>query len=148
LLYIAENIKSNIRELEGALIRVIAYASLLGREISISSVKEVLQESENKKISEISIDKIQRVVAEYFVVGANSMRAKKRTKQLAFPRQVAMYLARELTKTPLTEIGGFFGGRDHTTILHACNKVGKEMENNPQFKQIIENLINQIKSGS
>ena len=146
LSYIATNIKSNIRELEGALIRVIAYASLVGCEISVDSVKEVLQESDNKKILEISIDKIQRVVAEYFTIGASSMRAKKRTRQLAFPRQIAMYLARELTKTPLTEIGGFFGGRDHTTILHACNKIEKEMEINTHFKQMVENLATQIKS--
>jgi chromosomal replication initiator protein len=112
----------------------------------VDSVKEVLQESDNKKILEISIDKIQRVVAEYFTIGASSMRAKKRTRQLAFPRQIAMYLARELTKTPLTEIGGFFGGRDHTTILHACNKIEKEMEINTHFKQMVENLATQIKS--
>ena len=145
LLYIAETIKTNIRELEGALIRVIAYSSLMGRPISAESVKEVLQETETRRGFDVTIDKIQRVVAEYFSIGANTMRIKKRTKQLAFPRQIAMYLARELTKTPLTEIGGFFGGRDHTTVLHACNKIESTMADNTQLTQIIDNLIKQIR---
>ena len=145
LLYIAEKIKTNIRELEGALIRVIAYSSLMGQPVSAESAKEVLQEAETKQGLNVTVDKIQRVVAEYFNIGTNTMRIKKRTKLLAFPRQIAMYLARELTKTPLTEIGGFFGGRDHTTVLHACNKIELAMVDNTQLTQIIDNLIKQIR---
>jgi len=147
LLYIAENIKTNIRELEGALIRVIAYSSLMGQPVNMGSVKDVLQEVEVKRGLDITVDKIQRIVADYFSVGANTMRIKKRTRLLAFPRQIAMYLARELTKSPLTEIGGFFGGRDHTTVLHACNKIESAMVNNTQLTQIVDNLIKQIRCG-
>jgi chromosomal replication initiator protein len=146
LFYIAEKIKTNIRELEGALIRVIAYSSLMGRAVNMESVKEVLQETEGREELNITIDKIQRIVAGYFNISTTAMRIKKRTKHLAFPRQVAMYLARELTRSPLTEIGGFFGGRDHTTVLHACNKIESAMTENTQLTQIIENLIKHIKN--
>jgi chromosomal replication initiator protein len=146
LIYIAETIKTNIRELEGALIRVIAYASLIGKPINKESASEVLREAESKKTSEIDINTIQNVVAGYFKISTSAMRIKKRTKQLSFPRQIAMYLARELTKTPLAEIGGFFGGRDHTTVLHACNKIETELKNNTQLTGVVENIITQINS--
>jgi chromosomal replication initiator protein len=146
LLYIAEKIKTNIRELEGALIRVIAYASLMGNAISVDSAKEVLQESAAAKVSEATVDKIQRVVAGYFSISTHAMRIKKRTKNLAFPRQIAMYLSRELTNRPLVEIGGCFGGRDHTTVLHACNKIESSILGNSQLQQIINKLTTQITS--
>jgi chromosomal replication initiator protein len=146
LLYIAETIKTNIRELEGALIRVIAYASLVGRTINVDSAKDVLREVAAKKDGEVTVDKIQRVVAEYFNVSTHTMRIKKRTKQLVFPRQIAMYLSRELTSTALAEIGGLFGGRDHTTVLHACGKIESAAAGNTQLTQTINNLITQIKS--
>jgi chromosomal replication initiator protein len=146
LLYIAETIKTNIRELEGALIRVIAYASLVGRAINVASAKDVLKEVSVKKSGDVTVDKIQRVVAEYFNISTHTMRIKKRTKQLAFPRQIAMYLSRELTSAPLTEIGGFFGGRDHTTVLHACDKIESSAAGNAQLTQTINSLITQIRS--
>jgi len=146
LMYIAERVKTNIRELEGALIRVVAYASLAGHPVTIASAQEVLKESEAACNAEVSVHKIQGVVSEFFGIAQNMMRAKKRTKQVSFPRQVAMYLSRELTKTPLTEIGGFFGGRDHTTVLHACGKIETCLENDPQLKKIIENLVTQLKA--
>lgn len=146
--YIAENITSNIRELEGALIRVIAYSSLMNHRVDMSVVKDVLQETANNAAVDISVERIQRVVAEYFNVSNNDMRAKKRTKKVAYPRQVAMFLSRELTKLPLTEIGGLFGGRDHSTVIHACEKIENDIKKNPHFMSVVKNITNQIKSNS
>jgi len=146
LYFIAERIKSNIRELEGALIRIIAYSSLIGCKIDISVAKEVLKEAEEEALAEISVERIQKVVAGYFGVGANDMHTKKRTKKVVYPRQIAMYLSRELTKLPLVEIGGLFGGRDHTTVIHACGKIEEDIKKNPHIKGVVDNIITKIKT--
>jgi chromosomal replication initiator protein len=145
LFCIAETIKTNIRELEGALIRVIAYASLVGRVVDAQAVKEVLRDVETRRSEEINVEKVQNIVAQYFGLSRSNMRAKKRTQKIAYPRQIAMYLTRELTKAPLAEIGGMFGGRDHTTVMHACNKIEKDLDNNPQLQQTINEIITQLK---
>lgn len=146
LFFIADSIKSNIRELEGALIRVMAYSSLLGRKIDLDVAREVLKEVGDEKRIYISVELIQRVVAECFGISSNEMRIKKRTKRIAFPRQVAMYLSRELTKMSLVEIGGFFGGRDHTTVIYACEKVEGDIKKDPRIKELVDGIVTGIKT--
>ncbi|MGB2878774.1 MAG: chromosomal replication initiator protein DnaA [Candidatus Omnitrophota bacterium] len=146
LFFLADKVKTNIREMEGALIRVVAYAKLTGKDLSVDLAKEVLKgmikEEEDKKVS---IDHIQRVVAEYFGMKVSDMKAKKRTRAVAYPRQMAMYLSRELTGNSLPDIGGFFGGRDHTTVLHACEKIGREVAGEENVRSLIHKLMGQIK---
>lgn len=121
--FIANHAKANIRELEGSMLRVIAFASLTQQEITLELVKEVLKDSLPNEERRISVDAIQRVVAERYNCKFSDMKSKKRTKQIAFPRQIAMFLSRELTSHSLTEIGAAFGGKDHTTIIHAYEKI-------------------------
>ncbi len=140
VLFIAEQIKTNIRELEGALIRVVAYAILEGKEVSLAIAKQVLKDLVIENQKTIGIPIIQQQVAAYFKIPINELKTKKRNKQIILPRQVAMYLSRKLTTHSLPEIGAAFGGKDHTTILHAYKKVEKELENNIQLKKIIEDV--------
>jgi chromosomal replication initiator protein len=121
--FIANHAKANIRELEGSMLRVIAFASLTGQEITLELVKEVLKDTFPPEDRRISVDAIQRVVAERYNCKFSDMKSKKRTKQIAFPRQIAMFLSRELTSHSLSEIGAAFGGKDHTTIIHAYEKI-------------------------
>ena len=146
--YIADNVTTNIRELEGALIRVIAYSSLVSHKIDLSVAQEVLKEIVSDNKIDVNVERVQRVVAEYFGVGSNDMRIKKRTKKVAYPRQVAMFLSRELTKLSLVEIGGLFGGRDHSTVIHACGKIEEDIKKNPHIKSVVENIITKIQSGN
>jgi len=148
LFFIAEQIQTNVRELEGALIRVAAYSSLVGHRVDMAVAKEVLKEVAHEKFIEVGVERIQQVAADYFGVTTNDMRTKKRTKKVVYPRQVAMYLSRELTKLSLVEIGGLFGGRDHTTIIHAYDKIEEDIKKNPHIKGVIDNIITKIKSGS
>ena len=144
--FIANNIPSNIRELEGALIRIKAFCSLNKITPTLDIAQEVLKDLLPKpEISQIPISSIQKVVAEHFNIKPALMKAKKRTKEVAYPRQIAMYLARELTNYSLPSIGEEFGGRDHTTVLYAYEKVKKDMENNPQLFQEINKLIEKIR---
>jgi chromosomal replication initiator protein len=121
--FIANHAKVNIRELEGAMLRVIAFASLTHQEMTLEMVKEVLKDSLPNEDRRISVDAVQRVTAERYNCRFSDMKSKKRTKQIAFPRQIAMYLSRELTSHSLSEIGAAFGGKDHTTIMHAYEKI-------------------------
>ncbi|GIM45900.1 chromosomal replication initiator protein DnaA [Collibacillus ludicampi] len=145
--YIAKKIDSNIRELEGALIRVVAYSSMINRDMSAEMAAEALKDiiSPNKP-KKITISEIQKVVGEHFDLKLEDFKAKKRTKAIAFPRQIAMYLARELTDFSLPKIGDEFGGRDHTTVIHAHEKIEKEMQNDLNLRQTIETLIEKIKN--
>jgi len=144
--FIATRVKSNIREMEGSLLRVVAFSSLLKNEASLELAKEVLKDTllieEEKRIS---IDLIQHVVANYFGLHTSDMRAKRRTQAVAFPRQIAMYLARELTDLSLPAIGEGFGGRDHTTVIHACNKIGSQLKSDVRLSRTIDYLITEIK---
>lgn len=144
--FLAEKIKSNIRELEGALIRVVAYAKLIGKEVSADMAKEVLKDMIIEGEKKITIDLIQKKVAEYFDTKPSDMRAKKRSKAVAYPRQIAMYLARQLTDFSLPEIGDQFGGRDHTTVMHACNKIENDLKEKSGLKVLIDKLIHSIKN--
>ena len=136
--FLASRIKSNVRRLEGALMRVASFASLSGKELTHEVVerllKDILQEEAR---TQITIEQIQRRVAEHFDVRLADMTSKRRPANIAFPRQVAMYLARELTKASLNEIGDAFGGRDHGTVLHACKLVKRRMKEQDSVRQTI-----------
>ncbi|MDI3280006.1 MAG: chromosomal replication initiator protein DnaA, partial [Bacillota bacterium] len=145
--YIAKNISSNIRELEGALIRVIAYSALKNAEISLSLAVEALKDIlPSPRHKQISIESIQEAVAHYFGIDPEEMRAKKRTRTVSFPRQVAMYIARELTEASLPKIGEAFGGRDHTTVLHACEKVQEAIANDPNLDQAVKGIMQRLQN--
>jgi len=144
--FLAEKISSNIRELEGALIRVVAYTKLIGKKITLDVAKDVLKDMIIEEQKKITIDLIQKRVAEYFNVNISDMKVKKRTRALAYPRQVAMYLCRRLTDHSFPEVGEHFGGRDHTTVIHACDKLEKDIEAGKDIKRIIEVLIREIRA--
>ncbi|MGH7419308.1 MAG: helix-turn-helix domain-containing protein, partial [Candidatus Rokuibacteriota bacterium] len=140
----AGRIKSNIRELEGSLTRMIAFCALTGREMSVELAQEVLADLWGEEEKIITIEHIQRKVAEFFGIKLGDMRAKNRTKAVAFPRQIAMYLARQLTHASLTEIGRTFGGKDHTTVLHAVEKIQTLLQEDPKFKKTLDTLTQSI----
>ncbi len=144
--FLAEKIKSNIRELEGALIRVVAYAKLIGKDISVDMVKEVLKDMIREGEKKITIDLIQKKVCEYFDIKLSDMKVKKRSRGIAYPRQIAMYLARQLTDYSLPEIGEYFGGRDHTTVMHAYNKVKTNLKEKKGLNELIDRVIDSIKA--
>lgn len=148
LTYIASKIHSNIRELEGALIRVIAFSSFNKQEITLEMAETVLKDilPENKPRL-ITVAIIQQTVADYFNLKVEDLKAKKRTRNISFPRQIAMYLTRELTDLSLPKIGEHYGGRDHTTVIHAYDRITAEMETDPSLKTTLEEIINKIKSG-
>ena len=135
---IAGKIKANIRELEGAIIRIIAHSVLQHIEITEESVNRILEDIIEKKPPIISIDSIQKNVAKYFNIPQIELKSKKRNRSILLPRHIAMYLSRRLTKVSLPDIGRDFGGKDHTTIIHACNKIEKEIKKDENLKKIIE----------
>ena len=139
--FIAEKIRSNVRELEGALKRVIANASFTGREISIQQVKEALKDLLAIQDRQVGIDNIQKTVADYYKIRIGDMHAKRRSRSVARPRQLAMALSKELTTHSLPEIGDSFGGRDHTTVLHACRKIEELRESNREIREDYNNLL-------
>jgi chromosomal replication initiator protein len=141
---IASRIKSNIRELEGSLTRMIAFCALTGREMSVDLTQEVLGELWGEEEKVITIDQIQRKVCEFFGIKLSDLKAKTRTKAVSFPRQIAMYLARQLTHASLSEVGRAFGGKDHTTVLHAVDKVQTLLQEDPKLRKTIDGLIQSI----
>lgn len=145
IFFIAGLVKTNIRELEGALIRTIAYSLLEEKPITLDMAKEVLKDllREPKKI--ITIDFIQRCVAEEFGISMADFKTRRRNKNVVLPRQVAMYISRELTELSLPEIGDFFGGKDHTTVLHSYNKIKEELDSSVGLKDKVDRIIQIIK---
>lgn len=144
--YIASKIRSNIRELEGALIRIVAYSSLTNKEITVELAEEALKDIiSNNAPRKITVELIKDVVAKEFDVKIEDFDSKKRTRAIAYPRQIAMYLTRELTDLSLPKIGDEFGGRDHTTVIHAYDKISNDMANDEEFKKRIDKLIQNIK---
>ena len=144
--FIAKHIRSNVRELEGALKRVLAYSNFHGQEISLSLAKEALRDLLAVQNRQISIDNIQKTVADYYKIRISDMHSKKRSRAVARPRQVAMALAKELTQMSLPEIGSNFGGRDHTTVLHACRQVAKLRESLPDMNHDVNFLLQVLRS--
>lgn len=147
MFFIAQKIDSNIRELEGALIRVAAYANFTKKEITPELAEGILKDVlDLARPKPITPRLIQEVVANYFNLKIEDLKAKKRTRSVAFPRQIAMYLCRELTENSLPDIGKEFGGRDHTTVLHACEKIREELNTDPSLPQVITQLMQQIRN--
>ena len=145
MVYIASRIDSNIRELEGALTRTVAFASFTQQPVTTEVAAEALKNIfENNKTKKITLDIIQEIIADHFGVKIDELHSKKRTREIAYPRQIAMYLSRELTDTSLPDIGNFFGGRDHTTVLHAHNKIGTERASDKNLDATIAKLIERI----
>jgi chromosomal replication initiator protein len=144
--FIGKRIRSNIRELEGALRRVIANAHFTGRPITLEFAKEALRDLIAMQDRLVNVDNIQRTVAEYYKIRVADLLANKRTRTVTRPRQMAMALAKELTNHSLPEIGEMFGGRDHTTVLHATRKVAELRESDIQFREDYSNLLRTLAS--
>ncbi len=144
--FIARHIRSNVRELEGALKRVLAYSNFHGQDISLALAKDALRDLLAVQNRQISIENIQKTVADYYKIRVSDMHSKKRSRAVARPRQVAMALAKELTQMSLPEIGGNFGGRDHTTVLHACRQVAKLREALPAMNHDVNFLLQVLRS--
>lgn len=142
--FIAQRIRSNVRELEGALKRVIASANFTGRAIDIDLIKESLKDLLALQDKQVSLDNIQRTVAEYYKIKVADLMSRRRSRSVARPRQVAMALAKELTNHSLPEIGDSFGGRDHTTVLHACRKIKELRETNSDIREDYKNLLRSL----
>ena len=149
LFYIAENVRSNVRRIEGALNRVAAWAALNNRPMSARQLEELLKDfiqAESQK--QVTIDGIQRKVAETFDIRLTDMTSKRRPANIAVPRMVAMYLSRQLTGKSLEEIGDSFGGRDHGTVIHACKKIEDQMGMDNQLNQMVVAIKQRLERGN
>jgi chromosomal replication initiator protein len=143
-LFLANKIKSNIRELEGALIRIAAQTSLTGEEITLETSKKILKDIIHDDERPITIDVIQKIVCDFYTIRISDIKAKRRTKDVALPRQVAMYLSKKVTNASLNDIGKFFGGKDHATVIYACKQVEERRNRDETFNRMIENLLQKI----
>ncbi len=146
---VSKNVTTNIRDLEAALTKLIAYAELVGKQITIEIAQQQLKDVfASPRQTNMSIEIIQRVVADYFSLSYNDLKGKKRTQNIVGPRQLAMYIAREITEYSTTELGLEFGGRDHTTVMHACQKIEEKIRADPATDSTIQTLIRMIKEYS
>ncbi|MBR7791173.1 chromosomal replication initiator protein DnaA [Undibacterium sp. FT147W] len=143
--FVAKHLRSNVRELEGALRKILAYSRFHGKEITIDVVKEALKDLLSVQNRQISVENIQKTVADFFNIKVADMYSKKRPANIARPRQIAMYLAKELTQKSLPEIGELFGGRDHTTVLHAVRKITADRAKNPECNHELHVLEQTLK---
>ena len=149
MMYIASHFNTNIRELEGALIRVVAYSSMVNQDITVHLAAEALKDIiPQNRPTEITIQRIQQAVGEFFGLKPEEFSARKRTRSVAFPRQIAMYLSRELTDLSLPRIGEAFGGRDHTTVIHAHEKISSSLKTDQELYKIIQELTGKLKNPS
>lgn len=145
MVYIATKIKSNIRELEGALIRIVAYSSLTNRPITVELAGEALKDIiSNKQNKNVTIDVIQDVVAAYFNLRIEDLKSQRRTRNIAYPRQIAMYLSRKLTDMSLPKIGEEFGGRDHTTVIHAYEKISDSLNTDESLQHTVNDITKKL----
>ncbi|MHC6178269.1 chromosomal replication initiator protein DnaA [Clostridium sp. JNZ X4-2] len=145
MVYIATKIKSNIRELEGALIRIVAFSSLTNKEISIDLAIEALKDIiSSKQSKQVTVDLIQDVVANYYNLKVSDFKSARRTRNVAFPRQIAMYLCRKLTDMSLPKIGEEFGGRDHTTVIHAYEKISSNLKQDESLQNAVSDLTKRL----
>jgi len=140
-LLLASNIKTNIRDLEGSLARLLAFSDLTSQPLTVEFAQEVLRDQIQPDLHRVDVHDIQRLVARQFSVTEESLRGKRRTDTIAFPRQIGMYIARNITDLSLAEIGAKFGGRDHTTVLHACQKIEGLMANDKEIRKTVEGLM-------
>ncbi len=143
---VSKNVSTNIRDLEAALTKLIAYAKLVGKPITVETAQQQLKDVfASPRQTNMSLEIIQRVVAEYFSLSVNDLKSKKKTQNIVFPRQLSMYITREITEYSTTEVGQAFGGRDHTTVMHACQKIEDKIRSDPTLDSTIQSLIRMIK---
>ena len=142
--FMATKTKSNVRELEGALVKLIAYSSLTGSPINLTMAQQVLRHLVYAQDRKVTIDSIQKGVAERYGIRQSQLKEKSNTKKIVVPRQVAMYLVKELTQASLPEIGRAFGGKHHTTVLHSVKKIDKLRHTDPELNRIIHALIDSL----
>lgn len=146
---ICNNVTTNVRDIEAALTKLVAYAELVNKNITAEITRQQLKDMfASPKQTNITMDLIQRTVADYFNLSSQELKSKKRTRVVAFPRQVAMFIAREVTEYSTTEIGLEFGGRDHTTVMHACQRIDARMRTDPTLEPTVQYLIRTIKDQS
>lgn len=150
VLFVASHIKTNIRELEGSITRIMAYASLTGAPLTVDTARRVLKDilTSSDNTTMVTVDHVQKVVARHFNLELSDMKSKRRTDAIAFPRQLAMYLARTLTDLSTPEIGSLFGGKDHTTVMHACNKIKGKLSGDPYFVALVNKITQDIREES
>jgi chromosomal replication initiator protein len=144
--FIAENIDTNIRDLEGAVVKVIGFSSLTNRPVDLNLTHDALRDTVERVASAITMDDIIKAVTNEFHVKLSDLQSKQRSQSIARPRQVAMYLARILTRYSLEEIGGYFGGRDHTTVMYACERVREQLESDPILCSTVDHMTNRLKN--
>jgi chromosomal replication initiator protein len=142
--FMASKTKSNVRELEGALVKLVAYSSLTGAPISLQMAQQVLRHLVHGQDRKVSIDSIQKQVAERFQIKQSQLKEKSNTKKVVYPRQVAMYLVKELTDASLPEIGRAFGGKHHTTVIHSINKIEKERRDDPELNRLLHSVMDSL----
>jgi chromosomal replication initiator protein len=148
-LLIAENVRSNIRELEGSLVRLVAVATLTGSTISVELANHVLTDFMRAgKAARPDVSAISKAVAQQFHTTVESLKGKRRTNAIVVPRQTAMYICRSLTEMALTDVGKAFGGRDHTTVLYACERVREMMDVDPEYKRTVDELEERLRGRS
>jgi chromosomal replication initiator protein len=146
LTFIAGRVSTNIRELEGALTRVVAFASLTGRPMTVELAQDVLRDVfPGGEVPEVSIQRIQQTVSERFGISTDELCSDKRSQNIVYPRQVAMYLSRELTDSSLPKIGREFGGRDHTTVIHATSKITRLIREDRSVYNLVQELTARVK---
>jgi chromosomal replication initiator protein len=146
-MFIATNIKSNVRELEGSLIRLGAYASLTGLAINLNLARQVLKDVITERDQTMGIDQIIKLVCDNFNIKVSEIKSKRRTRNLVEPRQIAMYICHRTAGASLPVIGKAFGGKDHTTVLHACRQVDIKRENDMKYEAMVDSLIKAAKGG-
>jgi chromosomal replication initiator protein len=144
--FIAKNLRSNVRELEGALRKILAFASFHGRPLSVDLAREALKDLLGASTGQVTVELIQKTVADYYKIKVADMFSKRRPNSIAMPRQVAMYLAKEMTQKSLPELGELFGGRDHTTVLHAVRKIGQHRSKDSELNHALHVLEQALKS--
>ena len=144
--FLASKIRSNIRELEGCLIRIAAQASLSGEEISLDTTKKILKDIIHDAEKPLTVEMVQKVVCDFYNLKITDIKAKRRTRDIALPRQIAMYLSKQVTNSSLSDIGKCFGGKDHSTVLYACKQMEERRTKDETFNRLMENLVQKIKT--
>ena len=142
--FMASKTKSNVRELEGALVKLVAYSSLIGAPINLQMAQQVLKHMLHVKDAKVTMDAVLKAVAERFQIKPSQLKEKSNTKKVVFPRQIAMYLIKELTDASLPEIGRLFGGKHHTTVIHSVNKIAKERHIDPELNRLLHSLMDSL----
>jgi chromosomal replication initiator protein len=145
--FLAENIETNIRELEGAITKIIGFATLMNRPLNIETACEAMKDVIKKNPRIVSIDHIVKTITEKFGIKLSDLQSKKRNKSVALPRQIAMFLIKKTTSHSLQDIGAYFGGRDHTTVLYAHKRIGDRVKNDENFRSLVNDLTQRITDG-